>query len=93
MADKDKRIQKFLNRIMSKGKLKTVRTLEEASIIIVEDPHSAANNKFYDKKNYQLALSKGETFPEDLVHFLVPTNPRNRRQVSKSVFTTTHGLI
>ena len=93
MVDKEKRIQKYLNRIMLKGKPKTVRTLEEASIVIVEDPHSEIHNTFYDKKSYQFEISKGETFPEDRVHFLVPTNPRNRRQVARSVFTKTHGSM
>ena len=38
MADKEKRIQKFLTKIGLKGKLKSVKTLEEATVVVVEDP-------------------------------------------------------
>ena len=92
MADKEKRLQKFLTKTKLKGKLKTVKTFEEASIVIVEDPRCAANSVFYDKKGYQQALSKGETFPEEWVHYVVSTNPRNRRLVERSMLTKTHGL-
>ena len=92
MADKEKRIQKFLAKARLKEKLKSVRTFEEASIVIVEDPHSATKNVFYDKAGYQWALAKGQTFPEDRVHFMVSTNPRNSRQVERSVMTNNHGL-
>ena len=93
MADKEKRLQKILNKMMMKGKLKTVKTFEEASIVMVVDPHSIFNNVIYDKKGYQLALSKGETFPEDRVHFLVSTNPRNRQLVERGVLASTRGLM
>ena len=73
MADKEKRIQKFLTKTRLKGKLKTVKTFEEASIIVVEDRHSKTNNMFYDKRGFEYALENGETFPEDRVHFLVST--------------------
>ena len=44
MADKEKRIQKFLAKAGFKGKLKSVKTLEEATIVIVEDSHNKYNN-------------------------------------------------
>ena len=92
MADKEKRIQKFLTKARLKGKLKTVKTIEEATIVIVEDPRNKLNNVVYDKTDYQRALSKGETFPEDRVHFLTSTNPRNRRLVERGIFTKRQGL-
>ena len=92
MADKEKRIQKFLNKIRLKGKLKTVKTLDEASVVIILDPHSTVNSFLYDKAGYQTALSRGETFPEDTVHFLTPTNPRNKDLVTRGVLTKTRGL-
>ena len=92
MADKEKRIQTFLTKNSLKGKLKSVKTFEEASIIVVEDRHSKTNNMFYDKRGFEYALENGETFPEDRVHFLVSTNPRNRKLVERSVLTNNHGL-
>ena len=49
MADKEKRIQKFLTKVGLKGKLKLVKTLEEATVVVVEDPRDKANNVIYDR--------------------------------------------
>ena len=92
MADKDKRIQKFLTKFRLKGKLKSVKTIEEATVVMVEDPHDKANNVFYHKAGYQTELSRGETFPEDTVHFLTSTNPRNRHLVERGIFTRSRSL-
>ena len=92
MADKEKRIQKFLNKIHLKGKLKPVKTLEEASIVIIRDPKAAVNSVFYDKVGYQSALSRGKTFPEDMVYFLAPTNPRNNESVMQGILFKTCGI-
>ena len=92
MADKEKRIRKFLNKINIKGKLKTVKTLDEASVVIILDPHSAVNSFLYDKAGYETALLRGETFPEDTVHFLTSTNPRNNDLVTRGILFKTRGL-
>ena len=92
MADKEKRIRKFLNKINIKGKLKTVKTLDEASFIIILDPHTAINSFFYDKVGYLTVLSRGETYPEETVHFLAPTNPRNKDLVTRGLLFKTRGL-
>ena len=92
MADKEKRIRKFLNKMNIKGKLKTVKTLDEASIVIILDPHTTVNSFLYDKAGYQTALSRGETFPEDMVHFLTSTNPRNNDLVTRGILFKTPGL-
>ena len=93
MADKEKRIQKFLNRLKMKGKLKSVKTLEEANIIIVEDLQCRGKNVFFNKQGYEQALSRGNTFPEDSVHFMVPTNPRNTMEVARSIITKFPGAV
>ena len=85
MADKEKRIQKFLIRMRLKGKIKEVGTLEKAGIVIVTDPHSICDYLFFDKKGYQDALSRGETYPEDRVHFMVLTNPRNNNLILRGL--------
>ena len=74
MADKEKRLRKILVRRGLKGKLKPVNTLEEAHIILVEDKPS---NKFVGVSTYRQWIEEGHTFPEDKVHYLVSSNPRN----------------
>ena len=84
MADKEKRLRKILSRRGWKGKLKSVTTLEEAHMIIVEDGQSETKTLFIDKDMYVRALEEGYTFPEDKVHYLVPSNPRDVRNVVRS---------
>ena len=93
MADKEKRLRKILFHANLKGKLKSVKTYEESSIVVVEDPCSASKNIFFDKKGFEYALLGGETFPEDRVHFLVSTNPRNRQLVERSVMCNNYGMM
>ena len=63
MADKEKRLRKILLNAALKGKLKLVKTLEEAHIILVQDPHYPGKNTFFNRRGYQKALDNGETFP------------------------------
>ena len=93
MEDKEKRLRKILTKAGLKGKLKSVKTYEESSIIVVEDPCSSTKNVFFDKRGFEYALSKGETFPEDRVHFLVSTNPRNRQLVERSALTNNRRML
>ena len=85
MADKEKRLRKILLNSCLKGQLKLVKTLEEAHIIIVQDPRYPGKNTFFNRCGYQTELNRGETFPEECVYFTVPTNPRNIRQITKRV--------
>ena len=87
MADKEKRLRKILLKYGYKGLLKSVKAI----IVLVEDPRTHKNNQFFNKEIYQLAIDRGTTFPEHLVHFLVPSNSRNIRQVTESIVT--NGLI
>ena len=91
MTDKEKRIQKFLTKVGLKGKLKSVKTLEEATVIVVEDPHDKAKNVFYDRTYYQITLERSGPFPVDQVHFLTSTNPRNKGLVERGIFTKAKG--
>ena len=84
MADKEKRLRKILSRRGWKGRLKSVATLEEAHMIIIEDGQSMTKTLFIDKDMYVRALEEGYTFPEDKVHYLVPSNPRDVRHVARS---------
>ena len=84
MADKEKRLRKILSRRGWKGRLKSVATLEEAHMIIIEDGQSMTKTLFIDKDMYVMALENGYTFPEDRIHYLVPSNPRDVRNVAQS---------
>ena len=52
MADKEKRLHKILVKAGLKGKLKSVKTYEESSVVVVEDPCSATKNVFFDKRGF-----------------------------------------
>ena len=85
MADKEKRLRKILAEVRLKGKLKSVATLEEASIVMTDHPSITTKVLFCDKNKFKQALSAGKTFPEDRVYFLVATNPRNRQTIERSI--------
>ena len=93
MADKEKRIKKFLSKVGLKGKLKLVKTIEEATVVIVEDPHDKSDNAIYDIAHYKIMLERSGPFPADQVHFLTSTNPRNKGLVERGIFTKTQGLM
>ena len=93
MADKEKRIQKFLAKAGFKGKLKSVKTLKEATIVIVEDSHNKYNNGIYDIHHYQILLERSGPFPTDQVHFLTSTNPRNKGLVERGLFVKIQGSM
>ena len=92
MADKEKRIQKSLAKAGFKGKLKSVKTLEEATVVVVEDPHDRTKNIVCDIPHYQIALERIRPFPTDRVHFLTSTNPRNKNLVERGLFSQAKGL-
>ena len=91
MADKEKKLRKLLSNSGLKGQLKLVKTLEEAAIIIVKDPIRKGKNTFFNRRGYQMLLDRGETFPEELVYFTVPTNPRNMSEIGRSILKKTPG--
>ena len=91
MADKKKQIQKFLTKVGLKGKLRSVKTLKEATVVVVEDPCAETNNVFFDIHHYQIALERSGPFPTDRVHFLTSTNPRNKNLVERGLFTKAKG--
>ena len=93
MADKEKRLRKILAKIYLKGMLKPVGTLEEAHIVLVDYPEGPTKYATFKKEGYQQVLANGYTYPEDRVHFLVPTNPRNRRQLEQSLMTNKYGSV
>ena len=87
MADKEKRLRKLLSKMGWKGRLKSVATLEEAHMIIIENGQSMTKSQLLEKDTYVNALENGYTFPEDKVHYLVPSNPRDARNVTRRTTT------
>ena len=93
MTDKAKRLRKILLNLGLKGMLKPAKTLEENYIVIVDALGDPSKYNLYKKEGYQQLLERGYTYSPDRVHFLVPTNPRNRRQLEQSMMTNRYGAM
>ena len=93
MADKEKRLRKILVKKGFKGLLKTVGTLEEAHIIIIENKQCIRKTMFIGKDTYNMFLEEGRTFPEDLVHYTASNNPRNTVNIERKIMTNAYGIV
>ena len=93
MAEKDKRLQKILVKRGMKGKLRPVESLEEAHIIVREDKQCINRSAFMGKDAYKRMVENGRTFPSDIVHFLVSTNPRNGSHIEKRLLSSRFGEL
>ena len=93
MADKEKRLRKLLDKMGMRGKVKSVATLEEAHLVLVDDREKSYAYYIYQKVGYQQALTNGHTFPEDKVHFLVHTNLRNRQHLVQNLMSSKSKLL
>ena len=87
MADKRKRLQKILVKKFLNGQLKPVDNLEDAHVILIEDRRCIHRTTLIGRDTYKDLLEEGHTFPEDNVHFLVSTNPRNTWSIENRLFT------
>ena len=87
MADKLKRLNKILVKTGLKGQLKTVETLDDAHIVLLENKHSIDRNIFIGKDMYKELIEDGYTFSPDIVHFLVSANPRNRLHIERRLLS------
>ena len=93
MADKEKRLRKILAKRGLKGLLKSVGTLEEAHIVIVENEQDIGNTMVMRRGTYELYLQEGHTFPEHLVHYTVSSNPRNTVNIERKIMTNWYGTM
>ena len=91
MADKEKRLRKILVKLHIRGLLESVKTLEESHLVLIEYEEGPSVYSFYEKEGYQEVLDKGYIFPENRVHFLVPSNPRNQSRVVRSIMSSKYG--
>ena len=93
MVDKEKRLRKILVKRGLKGLLKLVGTLKEAHIVVVENEQSISNTMVIGRDTYELYLQEGQTFPEDLVHYTVFTNPRNTVNIERKIMSNSYGIM
>ena len=93
MAENGKRLNKFLDKAGLKGKLRPVESLEEEHIIVIEDKQCLSRSKFMRKDEYKRLVENDRTFPSDIVHFLVSTNPRNGSHIEKKLISNRFGSI
>ena len=88
MADKEKRLRKILVKKFLKGKLKSVGSLEEAHLVLVEDRQCINKTMVIGRDTYVGMVENGHTFLEENVHYLVSTNPRNMWHIDISFWQT-----
>ena len=93
MMDKEKRLRKILVKKGWKGKLKSVATLEEAQIIILEHEQTVTKSQIIGKDSYMLFLQEGYTCPADRVHYLVSSNPRDAGSIGRKVVSNSSGKM
>ena len=93
MADKEKRLRKILLNSRLKGRLKSVATLEEAHLVCVENRQCSHKSIFTGKDTYRQKIEEGYTFPEDQVHYLISTNPRNVRNIEQQFTSNSYGVL
>ena len=84
MADKSKRLRKILLKHALKGVLIPVNTLEEALIVIIDEKPAPI---FSRVDAYKQWIDKGNTFPEESIHHLTTSNPRDRRRMEHRFHT------
>ena len=87
MADKIKRLEKVLKKKGMKGWLKPVDNLENSQFVIVENKGCVYNSMLIRTEDYKTLLERGETYPPDIVHFLIYSNKRNVQNMNNSLLT------
>ena len=93
MADKEKRLRKILDKKEMRGKLKSVDTIEEAHLILVDDRRYNGCIRLMPKRSYLNMIEEGQTISEENVFYLIPTNPRDRKNIEKSLITNSFADI
>ena len=81
MTDKIKRLEKVLKKKGIKGWLKPVDNLENSQFVLVENTRCVYNSMLINTEYYKTLLERGETYPPDIVHFLIDSNKRNVQNI------------
>ena len=87
MTDKNKRLEKVLKKKGIKGWLKPVDNLENSQFVSAENKRCVYDSLLLRTEDYKTLLERGETYPPDIVHFLVNSNRRNVQNVNNSLLT------
>ena len=93
MEGKKKRLRKITVKKGLKGELKPVSSIEEAHLICIENRQNVNNTLIIDINTYRRWLEEGCTFPEDTVHYLVHSNPRNVRNIERKFLSNANGVL
>ena len=93
MADKEKRLRKILVKKGLKGRLKLVPSLDEAHLVYIENTQCHTKSMIIRKDIYSKMLERGNVFPDEIVYYLVSSNPRNMHQIEKQFQLNAFGLI
>ena len=87
MTDKNERLEKVLKKKGIKGWLKPVDNLENSQFLSAENKRCVYDSLLLRTEDYKTLLERGETYPPDIVHFLVNSNRRNVQNVNNSLLT------
>ena len=87
MTDKNKRLERILKKKGIKGWLKPVDSLENCFFVLVENKSCFYNRFLLRTDDYKTLLERGETYPPDIIHFLVHSNKRNVLNINNSLLT------
>ena len=87
MKDKIKRHEKILKKKGIKGWLKLVENLENSEFVLIENKKAVSNSFLLRTEDYKTLLERGDTYPPDIVYFLVNSNKRNAQNVNNSLLT------
>ena len=87
MTDKIKRLEKVFKKKGIKGWLKPVDNLENSQFVIIENKRCAYRSMLIKTENYKTLLERGETYPPDIVHFLIHSNKRNIQNINNGLLS------
>ena len=87
MTDKTKKLEKILKKKGMKGWLKLVENLENSQFVLIENKRFVGNSFLFRTEDCKTLLERGDTYPPDIVYFLVNSNKRNVQTVNNSLLT------
>ena len=88
MDNKIKRLEKVFKKKGIKGWLKPVDNLENSQFVIVENTRCVYKSMLIKTEDYKTLLERGETYPPNIVHFLIHSNKRNIQNIKNSLLTS-----
>ena len=93
MSDKEKRLRKILVKKGLKGRLKLVPSLDDAHLVYIENIQCHTKSMLIGKDTYSKMLERGNVFPDEIVFYLVSTNPRNMYQIEQQFLLNAFGSM